>query len=541
MRYLLSFVLGIALLGSGTLAPTTPPDLAGIVAAAKPAIVFIVALGPSGTQSGSGFVIASTATETTVVTANHVVEGETQVDVIFDSNERERYTARIIKRDHVRDVAVLSVNVGNRPALKLASPESIREGMSIALIGYPMATIAFKKINGDALRPSIHGGIVSAIRLNGELVQFDAATYHGDSGAPILDAHTGNVIAIVHGAELDPSYVARGLEQALPGSAFGPSAATIAVVLNGTSTAPATAAAGAPARSSSAYRLGYFFAPPGNATGLAKDIDDAFRSKVLDRIPGFFTEHNEVYLIPIKLTNREFQSVSALSGKCEDNNVDGVIMPTYTWSYSSQAASVEIALAIADCHGITYFSEKKEKAENPAFAHRTPAEEMVDMGNDLADRLLADFSAFREQHLGAWESLTSAGLAIDPATAGRFAMMFFRKVPDGIRVVDVVPNGPAERAGLRVDDIIASVDGKPAAPMTTDGFAKFLNNPTVTFTVLRPRQHRPAYAFLQRTIAVARALTLTLRASNENPPHFRAALEVFENVEPWMIVLELEA
>ena len=486
MRYLLSLVLGLALLGAGTPAPSAPSDLSSIVATAKPAVVFIVALGPSGTQSGSGFVIASSASETTVVTANHVVEGETQVDVIFDSNERERYTARIIKRDHLRDVAVLSVNIGNRPILKLAPIESIREGMNIALIGYPMATIAFKKINGDALRPSIHGGIVSAIRLNGELVQFDAATYHGDSGAPILDARTGNVIAIVHGAELDPSYVARGLEQALPGSAFGPSSATIAAVFNGASTAAATAAAGTPARSSSAYRLGYFLAPSGNATGLAKDIDDAFRSKVVDRIPSVFTEHNEIYLIPIKLTKREFQSVSALSGKCEDDNVDGVIMPTYTWSYSSQAARVGVALDIADCHGFTYYSEKKEKTENPAFAHRTPAEEMVDMGNDLVDRLLADFSTYREQHLGAWKSLTSVGLAIDPATPGRYAMMFFRKVPDGIRVVDVVPNGPAERAGLRVDDIIASVDGNPAASMSTDDFAKLLDNPSVTFTVLRP-------------------------------------------------------
>lgn len=182
MRHVLPLMLALTLLGIATPAPAAPVDLSNIVAAAKPAVVFIVALGPSGTQSGSGFAVASTATDTTIVTANHVVEGESQVDVVFDSNERERYTARIVRRDHVRDVAILSVPIGNRPTLALAPPASIREGMSIALIGYPMATIAFKKINGDALRPSIHGGIVSAIRLDGELVQFDAATYHGDSG-----------------------------------------------------------------------------------------------------------------------------------------------------------------------------------------------------------------------------------------------------------------------------------------------------------------------------------------------------------------------
>ena len=146
MRYLLPFVLGIALLGVGPTVPPVPADLSSIVAAAKPAVVFIVALGPSGTQSGSGFAVASTATDTTIVTANHVVEGESQVDVIFDSNERERYTARVIKRDHARDVAILSVPVGNRPTLKLAPPESIREGMSIALIGYPIHKILLQPI-----------------------------------------------------------------------------------------------------------------------------------------------------------------------------------------------------------------------------------------------------------------------------------------------------------------------------------------------------------------------------------------------------------
>ncbi len=486
MRYLLPFVLGIALLGVGPSVPPVPADLSSIVAAAKPAVVFIVALGPSGTQSGSGFAVASTATDTTIVTANHVVEGESQVDVIFDSNERERYTARIVKRDHARDVAILSVPVGNRPTLKLAPPASIREGMSIALIGYPMATIAFKKIAGDALRPSIHGGMVSAIRLNGELIQFDAATYHGDSGAPILDAHTGDVIAIVHGAELDPSYVARGLEQALPGSAFGPSSATVALVLNGTTNTTATTTAGAPVRSSSAYRLGYYLETYATATGLAKTINDEFLAKVVSRVYSFFTDRNEVYLIPMKLTKRDFESIGSLSGTCEDNNVDGVVVPSYMWSFNSQVATVNLTLLIADCHGTTYFNSEKIKTENPAFAHRTSTEEIVDMGNDLMDQLLTEFSTYRAQHLGAWNSLTSAGIAFDPSAPGRYAMLIYLKVPDGMRIRDVAPNGPADRAGIRQGDIITSINGKSASTMTPEAIAEELNNPTATLSILRP-------------------------------------------------------
>lgn len=482
---------GLTLLGVATPAPGAPTDLSTIVAAAKPAVVFIVALGPSGTQSGSGFAVASTATDTTIVTANHVVEGESQIDVVFDSNERERYTARILKRDHVRDVAILSVGIGNRPALKLAPPESIREGMSIALIGYPLATIAFKKINGDALRPSIHGGIISAIRLNGELIQFDAATYHGDSGAPILDARTGNVVAIVHGAELDPSYVARGLEQALPGSAFGPSSATIALVFDGTTNAVTTNAAatttsGTTGRSSSAYRIGYFLPPSGTPTGLAKDISDIFMSKVMSRIPSFFTAHNEIYLIPVTLTKRDFAAVGSLSGKCDDERIGGIIVPSYTWSFNAQAVSVVVDLFVADCHGMTFYRGEKKKSENPAFAHRTPSAEIADMGSDLMDQLLADFTTYRSQRLAEWNSFTSAGLSLDPNATRRYVLMLYRKTSDGWRVVDVSPNGPADRAGLRADDIIASIDGKNASAMTVEEVASEFNNPTLTLSVLRP-------------------------------------------------------
>ena len=485
MRYLFSFVLGLALLGVGTPAPTAPIDLSTIVAAAKPAVVFILAKEPAGTLSGSGFVIASTATESTIVTANHVVEGASQVDVIFDNNQHERYTARVIRHDHVRDVAVLSVGVGNRPTLKLALPESIREGMSIALIGYPMTTFVFEKFAGDTLRPSVHAGIVSAIRLKGELIQFDAATFHGDSGGPILDAHTGDVIAIVHGEALDPSYYARGLEKALPGTAFGPSAATIALVLNGAASGAATTASGVSGKNSNAYHMGYFL-PTMSNNNPSKPFFDTFTKKVLERVPAFFTKHNQLYLVTVHYQKQDFDTLSMLSAKCEDNNIIGVIIPVATWSFTPQLASVKIEMLVADCHGIPYFRSAKEKSESPVFAHRTPADEIVDMGNDLLDQLLTEFSTFRAQHLGAWKSLTSVGLAFDPAAKGRNPLMFLDKVPDGYRITNIIQNGPADLAGLRTDDIIASIDGKPTTSMPFDELSKYLDNPTASLTILRP-------------------------------------------------------
>lgn len=109
-----------------------------------------------------------------------------------------------------------------------------------------------------------------------------------------------------------------------------------------------------------------------------------------------------------------------------------------------------------------YYHAEKTKSENPAFAHRTPADEIVDMGNDVMDQLLADFSSYRSQHSAEWTSFTSVGLALNPTKPGRYALMLFRKVPDGYRIADVAPNGPV------------------------DEFAAEINLPLQTLSVLRP-------------------------------------------------------
>ena len=60
---------------------------------------------------------------------------------------------------------------GNRHALELDNASQIEEGMSIAVTGYPLATLEFSRIGG-CMAPLIdHGGIVSAIRYEGRVIQ----------------------------------------------------------------------------------------------------------------------------------------------------------------------------------------------------------------------------------------------------------------------------------------------------------------------------------------------------------------------------------
>lgn len=491
--------------------------LAQVVGSAKPAVVFVVVATSNGAQSGTGFVVQSTTTTTTVITANHVVEGGTQVDVIFDSDEHKRYQAEVVKRDHKRDVAMLRVAVGNRPNLELEQPSDIQEGTSIVLIGYPLATLEFRRVQGDSLRPSVHSGIVSAIRFNGELIQFDAATYHGDSGAPIIDVTTGKVLAIVHGAELDPSYAAKGLEQTLPGSSFGPSSATIAAVMFGTptqdnadtsgesmSTSSTVASAGGRSGANSAsYRIGYGVpheVVTNGDTGSGAQIDQAVESSALDRLTTYLKADNSLYLIPVDVPPSAVSNSQSLSGFCDDARLDGITVPTYSWSLTggpryngygamvgySGTAQATVSFFVFDCYGEPFFYEQKTKSENRYFAHRAPDREIVDMTNDLLDQLMNDFTQARAQHAGVWQGLLKTGIALDPSDTTLHSMMFFSKQPEGYKVFVVVPNGPADKAGVRVQDVILTVNGQDISSFTPDQLIAQVKMQSYTITVQRP-------------------------------------------------------
>lgn len=501
-----------------------PHDLARLVASVRPAVVYVVVATDSGAQSGSGFVLKSDANTSTIVTANHVIEGETQVDVIFDSNEHERYPAQVIMRDHRRDVAILKVPIGHRHTLSLESARDTQEGTAIIVIGYPRVTLEFERIAGDDLRPTVHSGIISAIRFNGEIIQFDALTDHGDSGGPIIDETRGHVVAIVHGAALDPSYAARGLEQELPGSTFGPSAATMAAVLSGTPSTASTVAGTSEAETSAgrsgvvvgsssifsragadsaSYRVGYgvpqSYVTEGS-TDSANSINEAVDASVLQRLQAYLQQDNSLYLIPLKLSSEAMADSQRLSGYCDDNRVNALAIPVFAWNltggpryngfgvlvgYYGEAA-VKIDFFVFDCFGMPFFAEHKTKTENRYFAHRSPDREIVDMANDLLDQVTSDFSIARTQRAAAWNNLLKTGLSIDPSDQQYHSMMYFMKKPEGYQVVIVVPNGPADQAGIKQRDIIEQINGADAASLSIEDLQQQMNRASYTVEIQRP-------------------------------------------------------
>jgi len=167
---------------------------------------------------GTGFAVGNGST---IVTNAHVLaqkldadQGET-LAVIAPGQGREMQLRRATRGadDPAHDLALLNLPGPALPALAIRDSESVREGESILFTGYPIGAVL-------GPYPATHRGMVSAItpiaipaahssQLKPDLVrrlssgpfpvfQLDATAYPGNSGSPVYDPATGEVIGVVN-------------------------------------------------------------------------------------------------------------------------------------------------------------------------------------------------------------------------------------------------------------------------------------------------------------------------------------------------------
>jgi len=134
---------------------------------------------------------------------------------VFFGDDRTRFRARrvkVIDRDEQHDVALLLLLDGSLPALKLGLAENVSEGQPVAVTGFPLAGVL-------GFYPVTHRGIIAAIKpaaipvvsarqleskairvISGriEVYQLDITAFPGNSGSPLYDAATGEVVGIVN-------------------------------------------------------------------------------------------------------------------------------------------------------------------------------------------------------------------------------------------------------------------------------------------------------------------------------------------------------
>jgi len=221
-------------------------DIADTIERIKPSIVVVGTYkktnSPQFVLRGTGFVIGN---GNLVATNAHVVpeSGDPDAPVLViqarnTNGETQIRRAFLVNRDRNHDLAVLRIEGNALPALKLRNSDTVREGQLIAFTGFPI---------GGALgfSPVTHRGMVSSItpivlpgsnaqQLNEKVIrrikngtfnifQLDATAYPGNSGSPVFDQESGEVIGVINmvfikGTKETALSQPSGISYAIPGN-----------------------------------------------------------------------------------------------------------------------------------------------------------------------------------------------------------------------------------------------------------------------------------------------------------------------------------
>jgi S1-C subfamily serine protease len=147
---------------------------------------FFYGLVPAEGQ-GSGFILDK---QGHILTNYHVIADARNIEV--QTHDKHRYTAQVIGRDRLHDLALLQIKADDLVPAVLATSKDLQVGQQVYAIGNPFG-----------LSGSMTSGIISAIRsVKGpegapieNAIQTDAAINPGNSGGPLLNSH-GEVIGI---------------------------------------------------------------------------------------------------------------------------------------------------------------------------------------------------------------------------------------------------------------------------------------------------------------------------------------------------------
>lgn len=181
---------------SGDTSPRPDDSIAGIANAVLPVVVSISVSSDSASGTGSGFVIQSNASESYILTNNHVATGAgPDAEILISFQDQTEVTATIVGTNASYDLAVLRVARGNLPVAVLGNSDDVVVGDTTIAIGSPLG-----------LSGTVTSGIVSALNrpvtAGGEgdtsfinAIQTDAAINPGNSGGPLVNA-AGQVIGI---------------------------------------------------------------------------------------------------------------------------------------------------------------------------------------------------------------------------------------------------------------------------------------------------------------------------------------------------------
>ncbi len=165
---------------------------------------------------GTGFVVGNGEF---IVTNVHVLPEKIDYDsdetlVVFSGRGKaaKPYKVNLVASDPIHDLALLRLVKGRLPAFSLAPSGFVREGVEVAFTGFPLGMVlglypVTNKTMVSAITPyvmpALSSGTLSPIQIKRlktpfEVYQLDAIAYPGNSGSPVYDSSSGEVIGVVN-------------------------------------------------------------------------------------------------------------------------------------------------------------------------------------------------------------------------------------------------------------------------------------------------------------------------------------------------------
>lgn len=197
---------------------------------------------PSFLFRGTGFVVADGSF---VATNAHVLptslDGERRETLVValpgpNVSMAQLRTARVVATERSNDLAILAIDGPKLQPLVLGESVRVREGQNVFFTGYPIGTVL-------GLIPATHRAMIAALtpialpsidssQLDAQAIrrlaagteavmQLDGTAYPGNSGSPLYDPETGQVVGIVNSTLVKASREAllsqpSGIAYALP-------------------------------------------------------------------------------------------------------------------------------------------------------------------------------------------------------------------------------------------------------------------------------------------------------------------------------------
>lgn len=197
-------------------------ELSDTIARVKPSIVIVGTFkatnSPRFNLRGTGFVIGNgnlAVTNAHVLPEGAEFDADTRVviQIRLGLNDLQIRQATVLEVDKQHDLVLLRFDGAPVPALALRDSDTVREGQSIAFMGFPIGgALGFSpvthrgtvsSITAIALPPAnsqqLNARTISSLRSGSfDIFQLDATAYPGNSGGPMFDADTGEVLGVIN-------------------------------------------------------------------------------------------------------------------------------------------------------------------------------------------------------------------------------------------------------------------------------------------------------------------------------------------------------